>query len=248
VKRLLVAIRFLTIVPVGRGGELAPCDLGRSMLFFPAVGALLGLALAGAYVELNRYLPALAASAIVVIVSTALTGGLHLDGLADTFDGFYAGRSREKTLEIMKDSRIGVMGAAALFSVLLLKTSLLAGLPTGAAPAVLVAMPAVGRWSLVLGAHRSPCARADGLGRVFIEGVGRLELLAATVVTACLGVALLQWAGAAACVSAALATYGTVKYAARRIGGVTGDILGAINEASETIVLLVAAISHSSGI
>ena len=144
-KAFVAAVRFLTILPVGRGGETEVRDWARSMALFPMVGALVGLVLAGAHILLAPLLPGLAPSVIVVLLLVLLTGGLHLDGLADTCDGFYAGRSKEEILKVMKDSRIGVMGAVALCADLLLKVSLLADIPSPAIPGTLIVMPAAGR-------------------------------------------------------------------------------------------------------
>jgi len=244
VKRLLVALQFLTRVPIPFCGDVEQSDLGRSMLCFPLAGALLGLVSAGAYFLLAMILPPLAASVIAVLLVSALTGGLHLDGLADTFDGFYAGRTRARILEIMKDSRVGVMGAAAVAGDLLVKSALLAGIPREAAPWVLVAAPALGRWALVLGAHGARPARGDGLGSDFIAGLGRTELFGATVIAALLGGAALLWIDLKLCLAACLAvpllTYLWSRFVERKIGGMTGDTLGALNEIAEVAVLLAA--------
>jgi len=243
VRRLLLALQFLTVIPVRVSGQVSGRDLGGSMLCFPLVGALLGAAAAGTYVLLSHFLllPELAASTVAVLLLAALTGGLHLDGLADTFDGMRAGRSRERMLEIMRDSRVGVMGAAAVSGDLLLKCALLAAIPREAAPWVLVAAPALSRWGLVLGARRSRPAREDGLGRDFLAGVGRAELLAATALAAALGVGLLDWTGLIACLAVVPVAWGWTRHVEHRIGGVTGDTFGALNEMLEVLVLLVAA-------
>ncbi len=243
-KRLLVALQFLTRVPIPVPGEVETRDLGRSMLCFPLAGAILGLVLAGAYLLLGAVLPPLATSVVVVLLLSALTGGLHLDGLADTFDGFYAGRTRERVLEIMKDSHVGVMGAAAIAGDLLLKSALLAGIPREAAPWVLVAAPALSRWTLVLGAHGAGSARGSGLGRDFIAGLGRAELFGATIVAVILGGGALLWIDIrlclTACLAAAVLAYLWAKFVERRIGGMTGDTLGALNEMAEVAVLFAA--------
>lgn len=237
----LASVRFLTLLPVGRGGATEARDLARSMAWFPLVGGLMGLALAGAHIALAPLLPSLASSVIVVLLLVVLTGGLHLDGLADTCDGFYAGRNKEEILQIMKDSRIGAIGAISLSAALLLKVSLLSGIPSPAVPGALIVMPAAGRWGMVLAARRSLPAREEGLAHTVMGGVGWLGFLAATIFTSLLGIGLLGWPGAVACLSVAVGAYGMSCYAKRKIGGLTGDVFGAVSEVSEILVLLVAA-------
>ncbi len=238
-RRFLAAVRFLTFLPAGRGGDTEARDLGRSVAFFPLVGALLGLLLAGAHIALAPLFPPLASAAIVIVFLIMLTGGLHLDGLADTFDGFYGGRDKEEILRIMKDSRIGVMGTVAIVAALLLKVSLVAGIPAGKAAAILLFMPVAGRWGMALASHRFVPAGEGGLARAIAGGVGRPGLVAATVFTGIVGIGLLRWAGAAACVAVALGSCVVARHAARRIGGMSGDVFGAVNEVSEILALAV---------
>ena len=144
-KPLLAAIGFLSVAPVPsrwRGGK---AELGRSLPYFPVVGLLFGVA-AGLLARVLEYaLPPAPAAVLLVIVLALLTGGLHVDGLADTADGFFSSRPKERILEIMRDSRTGAMGAAAVVCVLLLKCSALAALsPAGCVRAAFL-MPLAGR-------------------------------------------------------------------------------------------------------
>jgi adenosylcobinamide-GDP ribazoletransferase len=148
VKRFLIALQFLTILPIRIRAELAPEDFGKSPVF-PVVGLLIGLALAGAAL-LGHFLPQPVAAVLILILSIALTGGIHLDGFADTCDGFGGLRPKEKVLEIMRDSRVGVMGVTGVFCLLALKGVLLASVAPNVLWRLLILMTVFSRWSQVL--------------------------------------------------------------------------------------------------
>ncbi len=143
-KPLLAAIRFLTIVPVPGVWGTAEQDLARSVPWFPAIGLLLGGAAAGLAWALSAAPPMLAA-AVLVVVLLSFSGCLHMDGLADTADGFLSSRPRERILEIMKDSHIGAMGVIAIVCLLLVKFAALAALPAGMLWPTVLLMPLAGR-------------------------------------------------------------------------------------------------------
>lgn len=216
------AVSFLTRVPVGRDVQ-AP-DVARGALFFPFVGAAVGAATAGVALLTHLVLSPFLSAALAVAVATVITGGLHLDGLADTADALGA-HTRERALEIMRDSRIGTFGAAALALDLILKVGAIAQLlPAGGTLAALVAAGALSRASSVVLVRWLPYARADGTGRV-LNRPSRAAVAVAVIlslpfapVIAALGFAYRRW-----------------------LGGVTGDTLGAAIELTETLALVVAA-------
>ena len=248
-KSLLAAIRFLTIVPVPGAWGTAEEDLARSVPWFPIIGLLLGAAAAGlAWFLSSAGEPPLLASAVLVVVLLGFSGGLHLDGLADTADGFLSSRPRERILEIMKDSHIGAMGVIAIVCVLLLKFAALASLPAGMLwPAVLL-MPLAGRCAIVVHMALLPYARPDGLAAVFYRRrPGRAAVWWAVGVLAVaafymLGrVGMVVWAG---CVAA---TGIFSAYAYRKIGGATGDTFGAVCEIVEAVMAIMLAIAPLGG-
>ena len=250
-KGLRLALGFLTVWPA-RIGEVQPGDLGRAAAWFPVVGLLLGLVLSAAHWLLLRVFDPLLAGGLLVALWAALTGGLHLDGLGDCGDGLLAAATPERRLEIMRDPRLGAFGVLGLALFLILKVLAAGTLPalvlfstrlSGWQPAAwlqagpLVLATVCGRW-LILPMGRQPGARPGGLGADFALGLRLPALLAGTALLA--AVALL---GGPRAVLAVLAAHGMawliLQAARRRLGGVTGDILGLTVELSELAVLLV---------
>ncbi len=235
-----IAGGFLTIFPVARGLSVDPRRLARSMALFPAVGVTLGLALVGLDWALAPLLPRQVADALLILFLIVATGGLHLDGLADLTDGLAGGRDREGALRIMKDSRVGAMGAVALVTALGLKYLSLYSVPLEHKAAALLVMPAAGRWVQVVLASFCRYVRPEGgTGGAFVDHVGRRETV---VATATLGAAASVFFGIAALwflLPLAAAAFGFIHYFKARLGGVTGDVLGAAAEMTEIFALLV---------
>lgn len=239
VKSLLIALGFLTILPSPIKMELKPIELGRSMACFPLAGTLIGGILVGIDVVFATMLPRSVVDFILIVALAIITGGLHLDGLADTFDGLYGGRTREEALAIMKDSRVGAIGVVSLVFVIILKYITLLSIPAGLKHTALVVMPALSRWSMVLAASLSTYARpTGGTGRDFIESVSRISLFIATAFALVVGIAALGWKGGLIFLLIGGITIIWVIYFHRRLGGVTGDILGSINEVNEVMALM----------
>jgi len=236
-----LALGFLTTLPVPRAAQTAPRpgDLGRAALWFPLVGLVLGaLLLAADWLALGLF-PSLLAGALVVALWAALTGGLHLDGLADCGDGLLAATTPERRLEIMRDPRLGAFGGLSLMLFVLLKVLALAALPAGplgARALPLLLAPVAARWLLLLAA-RQPNARPGGLGADFALGLRPLALWlagAATLLLALLG-------GGRGLLGLALAHLLAVlifRAARTRLGGVTGDVFGLTVELTELTILL----------
>jgi len=237
VSGLLVAARYLTIVPVP-GPAHAPLEaLGRSAAWFPVVGVGLGLLLVLVDRLTGWLFSPLLAALLTVTVWKLLTGGVHLDGLADCLDGL-VGRDVEHRLAIMRDSRIGAFGAVGLILFLMLEIVALAELLPPARGSALFAAPVIARATpAVLTALFRP-ARADGHGAAFHAGV-RPAAIAIGLATA---VAVAIWAlgglGVAAGALGLVAAVAVAAFVAGRLGGVTGDVLGAAVEISELAVLL----------
>jgi adenosylcobinamide-GDP ribazoletransferase len=236
----LAAARFLTRLPLGGAGAGDPGSLAGSVPFFPLVGALLGLAVGAAAIGLAEVLPALLAGLLAVGLELALTGALHLDGLADSADGL-GGADRERSLAIMRDHAVGAYGAAVLALDLLVKGAALGLLAEADALAAVVAALAVSRAAPLPLARLLPYARAG-------EGTGRLLTMRAGTGAVCAGIALAVALALAVCrldalfllAGAAAVTAVIGRVSRRRLGGVTGDVMGAAVELSATAALVIA--------
>jgi adenosylcobinamide-GDP ribazoletransferase len=235
-----VALSFLTRIPVpGEGGNFTTNSLSRSTIFFPVVGAIIGAVNAGLYIILNPFLPTSVLAVIIVALPIFITGGIHFDGLLDTCDGLFSGRSRERSLEIMRDSRVGSMGVIAGIFNVMLRYSILIELPGAVLPFILVTQAVTGRWVMSMALHFFPYARKDGgLGQGFTEGKKIIYISLSS------GFALLitMLINGAAGVFIVLIVTGLSLLIAcwvmRKIGGLTGDVYGALNEVAENIFLL----------
>jgi cobalamin 5'-phosphate synthase/cobalamin synthase len=250
VRRLTLAVTFLTGIPLKIEGEVGPADLWRSMGWYPLVGLAMGLAAWAVYAGLVSFLPGLVAATLVVILLELLTRGLHMDGLMDTADGILSGAPRERALEIMKDSSVGAMGVVAAVLLLVLKVAALGALTRADAAAPLLAGWCAARALPALNVYWWPYARPAGTGEAFTREhtPGPLQLagglLVAGVVVA--GLAGL-WAGAAGSwyaglVVAALSmgvALGVQAVVAKRLGGLTGDVYGMGIELAEVAALVV---------
>lgn len=243
--RLLTAVRYLTVLPISRRAHAGLEELGAAAPWFPVVGGALGLVLAAVNVLAGRVFGPLLAALLTVTAWKLLTGGLHLDGLADCLDGL-AGRDPAARLAIMHDSRIGAFGAMGLILFLLLELAAVSELPPAARWRALVAAPAAARATPALLARLFRPARATGQGAAFRAGLGRAAAPAALVLALGVAVAALGGPGVVALAAAAGGALAVGAFLARRFGGVTGDVLGAGIEVAELAFLLaVAAWTHA---
>jgi adenosylcobinamide-GDP ribazoletransferase len=235
------ALTFLTRVPLGYAGAIDGRDVARGTVLFPVVGAGVGAAAGGVAILLHLRLPALAAAGIALATAVVLTGGMHLDALADTCDAI--GATRDRALEIMRDSRVGSFGAAAIaFDVLVRAMAVAVLLTRGGALAALVAAGALSRAASPPLAASLPYPRSEGgPGSVL---TGRVSPLAAALAVAvAVGIAFLAAGitGLAMAGGIAVSTICLGFLYRRWLGGATGDCLGAATEIGETVALLVAA-------
>ena len=240
-KPLLAAIQFLTVIPFPKSFTGGEKELEKCLPFFPVVGLLIGIVIA-AFDHVMRFIfPPLPASVMTVIAMTAISGGLHMDGLADTADGFFSARPRERVLEIMRDSRTGVMGVLAVLFVILLKVSLLISLFPPIRPGIIVLMPLAGRCSFVVMMTALPYVRREGgLATAFGVGKSWLNVLWSSAFLLAAGWLAGHWMGLAASFSALLMAALFSVYCFRKIGGYTGDTLGAGCEITEIIPAIAA--------
>jgi adenosylcobinamide-GDP ribazoletransferase len=240
VSGLVRAARYLTILPVGRGSAAPPAGLGGAAMWFPVVGAGIGLLLMAANHWLSRTFPPLLAALLTVTMWKIITGGLHLDGLADCLDGL-GGRTPEHRRAIMSDSRIGSFGAIGLILFLLLEIVALSGMDAHARWRALLAAPAIGRAMPPLLARLFPAARGEGQGASFAREVRRRGAVAAMLVAVLVALLAFGASGLVALVLALAVALLTARFLVARVGGLTGDILGAVVELAELTVLLTVA-------
>jgi adenosylcobinamide-GDP ribazoletransferase len=240
-KPLLVAIQFLTIFPVSSHYQAGEKELRQSVICFPIVGLILGGVLAVLDYGVCRLFPPLPASVAIVILMLAVSGCFHMDGLADTADGFLSSRPRDRILEIMRDSRVGPMGVIAIVCVLALKISALASVPGSLHWRVVLLMPLAGRCTLVLGMKAVPYARAQG-GLVSVFGrPGWPSLITAISILSAAAWLALGIPGLAIAGVVLLMTILFSFWCRRKIGGFTGDTLGAACEIAEILPALICA-------
>lgn len=233
------AVAFLTIIPVADPSGHAGERLGRA--YFPAVGALLGLVAGLTMVVVSTFTTRLVGAAAALTVLAVVTGGLHLDGLADTADGLFGGADRERRLEIMRDPRIGSFGAVALVLVLLMDVATLASITPPRALLSLVVAGTLSRWAMLWLVALLPYARPQGLGTAAAGGHRVFDLVLGSLfaVLAC----LLDWRSAViAVLLVAVMTIGVAIFAKNRIGGATGDVYGATVELCQLAVFVAFAV------
>ncbi|MFQ5963302.1 MAG: adenosylcobinamide-GDP ribazoletransferase [Candidatus Scalinduaceae bacterium] len=263
-KDFLWSLSFLTIIPTGKRWDERQPGICKVAFWFPIIGLLIGVALTFAYFPAIRYFPHLVADAIILIIYIFITGGFHLDGFADSCDGLFGGDTREKRLEIMRDSRTGNYGVLCLICILglkylclvlidpkeIAKLSLVSDYKTiegiGSIHLyacekgkVLLFMCAIGRLSQILGAAISTYARDEkGTGQIIVENVNLKHFLLSSIVPAILIFLFCGIKGIIILLIALVVSLLFTFYVKRRIGGMTGDTLGGVNEVSEITVLL----------
>lgn len=238
----ITGFQFLTRIPIVSQSEWSLESFGRSVKFFPIIGGIIGLLLFGFVYVMQHFwgsgVPIHVMAIGVIILEIFLTGGLHCDGLMDTVDGVFSGRPREQMLEIMKDSRVGAFGAMAFSLLILVKYSLIMDIQSTLLPLALLVMPIVGRIAVVIGITFYPYARANGLGKVFYECSHRQTVCIAGITTLLLLVPL----GKIPIISGIVGIFVAVvfcQYVSEKLGGLTGDVYGAIIELTEITALLV---------
>jgi cobalamin 5'-phosphate synthase/cobalamin synthase len=233
-KSLLAAVAFCTRIPVRV--PFSAEDVGTAARWFPFIGALLGLCNWGIAEALRPVLPAAVIGVVVVAFEALVTGALHFDGLADTLDGFGGGKTRDDILRIMRDHAIGTYGAMALILLVALKVTAVMTLVEQHRlfPMVLLA-PALGRWNVVLLSWWLPYARPS---QAVSRNIGRREMIWATSLTTVLVALTGSWRGCVCWAASALCAVLFGRFCRNRIGGVTGDTLGASEQMGESMVLL----------
>ena len=238
-----------TIIPGAKQWNPTQRELSNSRAFYPAVGLLLGLLLVGLERGCAEVFPDYLSAAVLLASLIVVNRGLHLDGLMDTCDGIFGGVSQERRLEIMRDSQVGAFGVAGAAGILLLKYGALVSLLGLAGSGIewsLLIFPMLSRWSMVVALGAFPYVRSQGLGSPFHQG-GIIWPTTVAGITAIAGAVLLgSIAGAGMLAGATLITWVLGRSMAAKLGGLTGDCYGAINEVIEMLALMavVAMASH----
>jgi adenosylcobinamide-GDP ribazoletransferase len=225
--------------------ELTPTQLGRATTYFPLVGLIIGLVLAGLSWLLNYILPQAVINVLLIVALVIITGALHLDGFADTCDGIAGHKTVEERWRVMRDSRTGAFGVVGIALLLLTKYISLNNVPQEWMTAGLIFMPVVSRWAMVYAIFAYPYARPEGLGTVYKNATRWPEFAIATLITLAIAGGLfplfsymgLILTGGIFIIATALAFYLKHKF-----GGLTGDTYGAINEVAEVMALLIVVI------
>ncbi|MXX01769.1 MAG: adenosylcobinamide-GDP ribazoletransferase [Acidimicrobiia bacterium] len=253
VSGLRSALGFLTIIPVGSGYRTGTGGLSSARAWFPAVGVLLGFALAGIDLLLRWvYMAGSGADAqahptrhiltavVLVTALVAMTRALHLDGFMDTCDALLGGSSPEHRRRILKDPEVGAFAVAGVVCLLLLKVAAVSALPDQVRPWILMLVPCISRGGMLLVMEMFPYVGGDGLGAAFLKRPGRWQLIFGTTLALLAGFALAGPWSLVLLALAFLAAWSIGAFATRLLGGVTGDIYGAVNETVEAVAFLCA--------
>ena len=230
------ALQFLTVFPTPLRHEDTAKTAGQSLPYFPLVGLVLGGILFGLHYGLSLVLPSVIVPVLLIIALIIMTGAQNIDGFIDTCDGVFAGKSKKERLAIMSDTKVGAFGIVGVLLLLLLKYTSLFSV-SAILPALLL-MTTLSRWTMVSMIFTFPYAKKSGMGLPFKQGATWQRLSIATVITLIVAVILLKLWGLALMAVLWLIAFGIASYFRSRLGGLTGDNYGAINELSEVLVLL----------
>lgn len=251
---LLAALKFLTIIPLPYRQGDRPDEIGRSVVYFPVVGLLIGLILAGLNWLLNLFLPAGMVNALLITALVAISGALHLDGFVDTCDGLAGHKPAEERWKVMRDSRVGAFGVVGVVLLLLVKFAALNSIPPALLTPTLIMMPVLSRWAMVYALFAYPYARQQGLGREIRQAISWPRFSAATVITLAFIIAA-AWignfsyyylAGLALMLGIWVIIILMAAYFRKMFSGLTGDTYGAINETAEVwVLILVTALAYN---
>lgn len=238
-RRFIIALQFLTVIPFYKNLKVSEEDLGKSTLYFPLVGLFIGGCLVCSNLLLSFFLPRTVVDGLLIAILVLITGSIHLDALADTIDGIASGRDRTEKLRIMKDGKVGAMGAVGVFLVLILKYLTLTSLPESLKNQSLLLMSMMGRWSQVNVAYFSDyTGLKKGLGFPITSHVTSFIFIFTAVTVLLFSYFLLYFRGLLIAGIICLFCLIYSHFFRRILGGVTGDVLGAVNEITEVAVLI----------
>ncbi|KPU46275.1 cobalamin synthase [Oxobacter pfennigii] len=237
--RLILMLQFFTRIPINKEVPVEPEDFRGGSIFFPVVGLVVGLINLAVY-YLARHTGNYMFAAILAVLSWAsITGALHLDGLSDTCDGIFSSRTKDKMLEIMKDSRIGAMGALSLIFAVFVKISLIWGLSYSQALYTLIIAPVIARTSMLYGITIAKYPREKGLGQTFIGNVTIKEFSIGLIICSIIVFPLAKLYTLVLLFMVFAVPMFFNDYFEKKLGGMTGDTLGALCEIQEILCMLV---------
>ena len=237
----LIGLQFLTRLNIVKQSVWTEQSFGESVKYFPAVGAVIGIISAAVVGAVNLLELPLMTGAVGFATLIILTGGIHCDGLMDSADGLFSGREREKILAIMKDSRAGSFGVVAMILVAVIEVSTLAELArlsTWQLCAAIYSAPIIGRLMMVVTIGAFPYARESGMGKAFAQFTTRRTIIFAALEAIILLLPLKSLNATAAIMIALIVTWRFGTFAVNKIGGVTGDIYGAVTTLAEMFALM----------
>ncbi len=254
IRRLFLALSFLTVLPIPliffkkdvENKETINIDFSKASVFFPIVGLLIGGILYISYLFMQYVgLPSQLESVFILTIWIALSGGLHMEGLADMVDGFSGGEDKNDIIRIMKDGSIGAKGAITLILIILMKYIVIYSLPETSKGTAFLLIPMLGRWSMVFIAYMGkPASVSNNLTKLFTNNLGKKEFLISTFITVAATILIFP----TNCfisyhpiillfITAGVTIYLKI-YSERKIEGICGDVIGAANEINEFILLL----------
>jgi len=238
IKAFILSFQFMTRIPINIQIDADRNDFHRIVKYFPLVGGFIGAVASFMFFVSKNIFPREIAVTVAVASSYILTGAMHIDGFADTFDGLFSNRSRDRMLEIMRDSRLGTNGVLALVFLIILKILFLTDIKSNLIYSTLILMPLVGRFSIILAAYVSKSARGgEGLGGLIIGKISMVELILSLLFTSVIGIYFVHFTALLKLLAvSSIVTYIITKYISMRIGGMTGDTLGAVNEFAELVI------------
>ena len=234
-KDLRLAVGFLTILPLAPAGAV---QMGPARAYFPLTGLVLGAILAGLDFAASQALPPQVVSALLVAALLVLTRAIHTEGFLDTCDGLFGGYSRERRLEILRDTHVGAFAVVGGIALLLLKWTLLAGVPDAVRVGLLIVFPCLSRFGMLSTMAAFSYARSEGMATNFQSGTSRWQVAFGLATAAAAGGLLLGSAGLLLLGGAVAASLGLGWWITGMLGGMTGDTYGAVNEVAEVTVLL----------
>ena len=236
----ITALRFLTILPVPFYKHEGTDNLGRTLAYFPVIGAILGAILVVLNYFFSLILPSSIVAVLLIIALVILTGAHHIDGLIDTCDALVAGKTYQERQAIMSDTRVGAFGITGICLLLLLKYVALSQVIS---LATLLVMPAISRWGMSYAIMAFPSAKNSGMGYAIKSQANRSGLIASTIITifiAMIFTGLVK--GLMLCAAALILMYCMAAVLNHKFHGLTGDNYGAVNEAGEALTLILIAI------
>jgi adenosylcobinamide-GDP ribazoletransferase len=253
IKNFITALQFLTVVTVKKNHDVGEGDLAKSMVWFPTVGFLIGVVL----VYMDKVfalivLPQSIANLLLLVIALLITRALHIDGLADTLDGMMGGHDHTSRIAIMKDSRIGTAGVLGIVCVLSLKYLCLNSLYNSDKVTALLLAPMLARWAQTFMVFRTNYGREHGMGKAFVGHLRTSSFAVVSAIAAGLSAFVIVREDVRSVVlffclicGVMLLTYAGRRYLIHKLGGITGDAIGAVSELNEVLVFLLFVIFSS---